>query len=129
MLVFRTPKFVEVRWRDIRVGDLVHVRNGEEIPSDLILLSSSEPQVIESDTVYSRIIVDYEFMWPREGVLASEWLGLKIVLPCHFMNPDNDDVREFQARMSDAAQKNVKTARSILLNPGESLTITAEDLL
>lgn len=34
-------------------------------------------------------------MSPREGALAAQWLGLDIVLPCHYINPDCEDVREF----------------------------------
>lgn len=34
----------ETYWRDIRVGDIVILRNNEMIPADMILLSSSEPQ-------------------------------------------------------------------------------------
>ncbi|GAU88520.1 hypothetical protein RvY_01206 [Ramazzottius varieornatus] len=35
--------FEETKWSKIMVGDVVKVRNNEEFPSDLILLSSSEP--------------------------------------------------------------------------------------
>ena len=45
VLVYKNGYFTEVRWRDIRVGDIVKVLNREEIPADLILLTSSEPQV------------------------------------------------------------------------------------
>lgn len=36
--------FVQKRWIDIRVGDIVRVRSEEAIPADMILLSSSEPE-------------------------------------------------------------------------------------
>ncbi|KAI8801118.1 hypothetical protein BJ742DRAFT_838872, partial [Cladochytrium replicatum] len=36
-------EFVEKRWRDVEVGDIVRVDNSGFFPADLILLSSSEP--------------------------------------------------------------------------------------
>ncbi|XP_055343219.1 probable phospholipid-transporting ATPase IA [Paramacrobiotus metropolitanus] len=45
-LVMRNNEFTPVRWRLIRVGDIVKVHSNEEFPADLILLSSSEPQGI-----------------------------------------------------------------------------------
>jgi phospholipid-transporting ATPase len=35
---------VEAPWRDIKVGDIVRVENGESFPADLALWSSSEPE-------------------------------------------------------------------------------------
>jgi phospholipid-transporting ATPase len=35
--------FVPKRWRDVVVGDIVRVENGQFFPADLIILSSSEP--------------------------------------------------------------------------------------
>lgn len=34
-------KLVDVVWEDIRVGDIVCVKDGEEVPADLVLLSCS----------------------------------------------------------------------------------------
>ncbi|CAI6379299.1 ALI_HP2_G0000400.mRNA.1.CDS.1 [Saccharomyces cerevisiae] len=36
--------FVEKRWIDIRVGDIIRVKSEEPIPADTIILSSSEPE-------------------------------------------------------------------------------------
>src|SRR3954451_2561935 len=42
-------------------------------------------------------------MSPREGALAAQWLGLDMVLPCHYIDPECDDVREFVAHIASAA--------------------------
>ena len=34
--------FVKKKWRDIRLGDIIKVKNNEEFPADLLLLSSSD---------------------------------------------------------------------------------------
>ena len=34
-------------------------------------------------------------MSPYEGALAAQWLGLETVLPCHYINSDDQDVRDF----------------------------------
>ncbi|KAF8178511.1 calcium transporting ATPase [Mycena galopus ATCC 62051] len=41
-----TPEstFVERKWKDIRVGDVVRLESDDFIPADLILISSSEPE-------------------------------------------------------------------------------------
>ncbi|CDF90584.1 ZYBA0S07-04434g1_1 [Zygosaccharomyces bailii CLIB 213] len=36
--------FIEKRWIDVRVGDIVKVKSEEAIPADMIILSSSEPE-------------------------------------------------------------------------------------
>jgi len=47
-----SPAFVDTPWRDIRVGDLVHVKDKQPIPADLMLLwSSAEDGVAYIDTV------------------------------------------------------------------------------
>ncbi|RKP14890.1 hypothetical protein BJ684DRAFT_7889 [Piptocephalis cylindrospora] len=36
--------FVDTRWRDVKVGDIVRIDGSEPFPADLVLLSSSEPE-------------------------------------------------------------------------------------
>ncbi|KAG5446249.1 Phospholipid-transporting ATPase IB [Clonorchis sinensis] len=45
-LVLREGEWVETMWKDLMVGDLVKVCNNQEIPADLVLLASSEPQAM-----------------------------------------------------------------------------------
>jgi len=58
-------------------------------------------------------------MSPREGALAAEWLGLETVLPCHYINPDCDQVREFNLLLEQAGRDGRKVPRSLVLGPGE----------
>ena len=60
-------------------------------------------------------------MSPREGALAAEWLGLDTVLPCHYLKPDCDDVREFDRCLEEAKAQGRRTPRSIVMNPGETI--------
>jgi L-ascorbate metabolism protein UlaG (beta-lactamase superfamily) len=63
-------------------------------------------------------------MSPREGVLAAQWLGLKTVLPCHYINPDGDaDVAEFMRYLRQAEERGEPTPEAILLKPGDTLTL------
>lgn len=39
-------RYVRVKWRDVRVGDLVHLSNNEAVPADMVLLHSSNPMGI-----------------------------------------------------------------------------------
>ncbi len=67
-------------------------------------------------------------MTPREGVLAAEWLGLKVALPCHFCNPDNADVREFEKLLGERRILNPHIARARVMIPGETWIVCADDL-
>jgi len=37
-------EFVEVRWRDVHVGDIVKILDGEAIPADMLLVATSHPE-------------------------------------------------------------------------------------
>ncbi len=62
-------------------------------------------------------------MTPREGVLATRWLGLDTVLPCHYINPDHDDVREFVSLTEAAIADGEAGPRQVkVLAPGDEIT-------
>jgi L-ascorbate metabolism protein UlaG (beta-lactamase superfamily) len=65
-------------------------------------------------------------MSPSEGALAAEWLGLKTVLPCHYINPDCDDVREFEHHLATARRAGKTVPRSVVLKPGDWLDCSEE---
>ncbi|KAJ3022211.1 hypothetical protein HKX48_006733 [Thoreauomyces humboldtii] len=44
--VLSGSQFVVKQWRDIVVGDILRIENGEFFPADMILLSSSEPDAL-----------------------------------------------------------------------------------
>ena len=60
-------------------------------------------------------------MNPREGAMAAQWLQLKTVLPCHYINPDCAEVREFERHLAEAEEAGAKVPRSIVLKPGETI--------
>ncbi|GBP07079.1 Probable phospholipid-transporting ATPase VD [Eumeta japonica] len=36
-------RYVSIKWRDVRVGDFVHLSNNEAVPADMVLLHSANP--------------------------------------------------------------------------------------
>jgi L-ascorbate metabolism protein UlaG (beta-lactamase superfamily) len=60
-------------------------------------------------------------MNPREGALAAQWLGLKTVLPCHYINPDCVEVREFERHLALAEKAGATIPSSIVLKPGQTI--------
>lgn len=62
-------------------------------------------------------------MSPREGALAAQWLGLETVFPCHYLDPDCDEVREFNRYLSEAAGRGERVPRSVVLKPGDVYTV------
>ncbi|MCI0550874.1 MAG: MBL fold metallo-hydrolase [Anaerolineae bacterium] len=62
-------------------------------------------------------------MNPYEGSLAAQWLGLDTALPCHYINPDCEDVHEFNRHLDAARARGEKVPKSLALKPGDVLTI------
>jgi L-ascorbate metabolism protein UlaG (beta-lactamase superfamily) len=60
-------------------------------------------------------------MSPKEGALAAQWLGLETVLPCHYINPDCEEVREFNRFLDDARERGQTVPKSVVLKPGETI--------
>jgi L-ascorbate metabolism protein UlaG (beta-lactamase superfamily) len=60
-------------------------------------------------------------MSPREGVMAAQWLGLDVVLPCHYINPGEADVASFQTEIEAARARGERVPRSVVMKPGEVL--------
>jgi L-ascorbate metabolism protein UlaG (beta-lactamase superfamily) len=61
-------------------------------------------------------------MNPKEGAMAADWLGLKTALPCHYIDPDCDEVREFSRCLEDITSRSGKQVESIVLRPGDWIT-------
>ncbi|MCL4467285.1 MAG: MBL fold metallo-hydrolase [Chloroflexi bacterium] len=59
-------------------------------------------------------------MSPEEAVLASQWLGLEYVIPCHFIDPDCPEVAEFVGALGRLSRADAPRPRLLLLRPGES---------
>lgn len=57
---------------------------------------------------------------PREGILAAQWLGLKTILPCHYINPDtSSDLAEFRQLHAAAAARGEPIGECVVLRPGD----------
>ena len=63
-------------------------------------------------------------MSPYEGALAAQWLGLETVLPCHYINPDDQDVIAFEGHLANLAADGA-VPRSLVLKPGDWIEIPA----
>jgi L-ascorbate metabolism protein UlaG (beta-lactamase superfamily) len=62
-------------------------------------------------------------MSPREGALAAQWLNLDTVLPCHYIDPECADVREFTRHLDEARALGARVPESLALTPGDVLRI------
>jgi len=61
-------------------------------------------------------------MSPYEGALAAQWLGLDTVLPCHYINTDDQDVRDFERHLNSLKTKG-PIPRSLVLKPGDRIEV------
>jgi L-ascorbate metabolism protein UlaG (beta-lactamase superfamily) len=65
-------------------------------------------------------------MSPYEGMLATEWLGLEAVLPCHYITLDGDpDVASYMAHHAAARARGATVADPYLLHPGDWIEMDA----
>lgn len=62
-------------------------------------------------------------MSPREGALAAQWLNLDTVFPCHYINPDCADVREFTRHLDEVRRRGDRAPTSLTLRPGDVVRI------
>ncbi len=63
-------------------------------------------------------------MSPREGLLAAQWLGLPLVLPCHYIHPETDgDVALFLAEAAAAQARGEMVPEIRVLQPGDCLEL------
>ncbi len=65
-------------------------------------------------------------MSPYEGVLATQWLGLETVLPCHYITLDGDsDVAEYMKHHREVKARGAKIANPYLLRSGDWIEFDA----
>ncbi len=65
-------------------------------------------------------------MSPAEGVLATKWLGLETVLPCHYITLDGDpDVAAYMEQHRAARARGETIADAVLLRAGDWLELDA----
>lgn len=43
MFYSEAGRYKKVLWKEVRVGDLIHLSNNEVVPADILLLRSSDP--------------------------------------------------------------------------------------
>ncbi|MEX2235867.1 MAG: MBL fold metallo-hydrolase [Cyclobacteriaceae bacterium] len=61
-------------------------------------------------------------MNPYEGYLATQWLGLKTVFPCHYINPRHPDIDEFQ-KYIQTHNETADEINSVVMSPGDWTTL------
>ncbi len=65
-------------------------------------------------------------MSPYEGVLATQWLGLETVLPCHYITLDGDqDVADYMRHHRAVRDRGERIADPYLLKAGEWIEFDA----
>jgi L-ascorbate metabolism protein UlaG (beta-lactamase superfamily) len=61
---------------------------------------------------------------PREGLLAAQWLGLKTILPCHYIDPaTNPDLQNFLSLHKEAKAAGEVVGECVVLKPGDWLKL------
>lgn len=101
------------------IGDLYHPNIGclgITLPLEILHRVPGAGQVLTGE------------MNPRQGALAAQWLGLDTVLPCHYINPDSEDVREFNRYIEEARVRGERAPRQVtVLAPGDEIVYQPPD--
>lgn len=64
-----SERYRKVAWKDVRVGDIVHLSNNETVPADILLLRSSNPHGVSIN-------------WTFSLSLSSEWMVVDCQVSC-----------------------------------------------
>jgi magnesium-transporting ATPase (P-type) len=134
--------FESEEWQNIEVGDIVHLCDGDDVPADMIVLSTSEPQAVcyvetknldgETNLKERRGLKRTEHLTTAEGL--SQYVGLtgqglyilgdgahalcegRLVMTVHAEAPTRD-LYTFSAKLTvgDAHKSEAITADSLLL--------------
>ncbi|XP_076273311.1 ATPase phospholipid transporting 8A1 isoform X3 [Rhynchophorus ferrugineus] len=101
--VLRGDTWINIRWKDVVVGDIVKVVNNTFFPADLILLSSSEPQgmsFIETANLDGETNLKIRQALPNTAKLTAihELKQLKGTLECE---PPNRHLYEFNGVLKE----------------------------
>lgn len=82
----------------------------------------ANPTELDADEIAAGKMLTGE-MNPYEGALASQWLGLKTVLPCHYNDPSCVEVQEFNQHLEEARARGEQVPESVVLGPGDTLAL------
>ncbi|KIJ40687.1 hypothetical protein M422DRAFT_32137 [Sphaerobolus stellatus SS14] len=87
-----TSTFIEVPWRDIRVGDIVRIESDDFIPADVILISSSEPEglcYIETSNLDGETNLKIKQASPHTSALTAPHLVQTLAGQLRYEQPNN----------------------------------------
>jgi L-ascorbate metabolism protein UlaG (beta-lactamase superfamily) len=87
---------------------------GELYRPTIGLVHVALPDVIEAGD--ARVVTGE--LTPYEAALASQWLGLDVAIPCHFLDVECDEVRQFTALLDQMRADGRATVRAVALAPG-----------
>eukprot|EP00741_Cyanophora_paradoxa_P018927 tig00021105_g18272.t1 len=115
--VLRGDRFVEVRWDEVVVGDIVQVKSGEYFPSDLIMLSSTGPNgtcYIETANLdgETNLKIKTSVKETREMMSEAQLQTLKATIKCE---PPNDRLYTFSGSLLMGSKEFPVAVDSLLL--------------
>ncbi|CAG8456461.1 4872_t:CDS:10 [Ambispora leptoticha] len=112
------PEFKKVMWKHVRVGDFLYLRNGDAVPADAIILSTSEP---EGNCYVETKDLDGETnLKPRRCV--AETKNIKSAKDCTQLNcyidsePPNSNLFSYKGTLVLANSDSVKTSIALDIN-------------
>ncbi|KAJ3309397.1 hypothetical protein HDV04_006184 [Boothiomyces sp. JEL0838] len=115
--VLRGNKFVETLWKDVKVGDIVRVENGQNFPSDLVIISTSEPDslcYIETSNLDGETNLKIRQGLPETGHMLSPEAVAKLQGTIETELPNNS-LYTFKATLRFAGQELAVGPNQLLL--------------
>jgi len=120
--------FTEIEWKNLRVGDVVRIYNNQEMPADLVLLTSSESfgsAYIETCNIdgESNLKVKYS---PTSGIAGPAWKNVDELIKSEFViqcEQPNSVIHQFNGTMKINDREIFLDSSSLLLR-GSSLRNT-----
>eukprot|EP01133_Synstelium_polycarpum_P007008 gene7008-8143_t len=108
--VLRDNDRVQLRSQDIMVGDIIHLENDAEVPCDMVLLMTADPEgtcFVQTSNLDGETDLKTRLAPPEtSGYTVHDLLRFRGVIECP---APNADVYRFDARMSMRANSHVNT--------------------
>jgi len=99
---------------------------GELYSPDIGLINVCS-DAIENEIIPGRPRVVMGEMSPYEAVLCTQWLRLKVVLPCHYQTLENAQLKEFIEIMKGMERPENLRTKVVVLDSGATFEYSVED--
>jgi phospholipid-transporting ATPase len=125
---YEAGSFVRRKWAELRVGDLVHLTRGQQIPADLVVLQTSEPGglcFVETSNIDGETNLKIR-QAPEQLGPGFEPRGWRATVECEH---PNDKIYAFEGKLVTHGERIGGESVEVVSAPGDAVPLGPEQLL